>query len=93
MLPEEDVAGSEELIDEDLWTLEFDGSCALFGSREGALIFPSSKIIPKFFKLDFENTSNTTEYEALLLGIEEAKKKWGKILKEKGDIELVFKKV
>ena len=31
--------------------------------------------IPKAFKLEFENTNNTVEYKALILGLEEAKRK------------------
>lgn len=37
--------------------------------------------------------NNTTEYKALLLGIEEAKKRNIKLLKDKGDVELIVKQV
>ena len=43
------------------------------------------------FKLEFRNTNNTTEYEVLLLGIVEAKEKGVKILKAKGDAELIVR--
>lgn len=94
VLLEDEIVGIEELIDKELWTLEFYASCASVGSEvRVVLITPSCKIIPKAFKLNFENTNNTIEYEPLLLGIEEAKRRGVKILRAKGDVELVVKKV
>lgn len=73
-----------------LWIMEFDGSCASAGSGAGVvLISPQGENFPFSFKLEFKNTNNTAEYEALLLGIEQAKKKGIKLLCAKGDAELI----
>ncbi|KAH9328552.1 hypothetical protein KI387_000660 [Taxus chinensis] len=59
-----------------IWTLEFDGSCSTTGSGAGVvLISPNSEIFPSAYKLQFDNTNNTAEYEALLLGLEMARQK------------------
>ena len=72
--------------------LEFDGSFFSSGSRVGVvLISPIGQTFPSSYKLVFENTNNPTKCEALLLGIEEAKKKHVKVLKAKGDVELIVK--
>lgn len=47
-------------------------------SKEGVgagvvVIFPSKQVISPSYKLQFETTNNTTEYESLILGIKEAK--------------------
>lgn len=66
---------SPNLVNE-LWTLEFDGSCANIGSGVGVvLISPDGYKFPFSFKLEFSNTNNTTEYEALLLDLSVAKEK------------------
>lgn len=75
-----------------LWLMEFDGSCATSGSGAGVvLIPPSGDHIPFSFKLEFKNTNNIAEYEALLLGLVEAKRLGVKILWVKGDVELIVK--
>ncbi|XP_059066420.1 uncharacterized protein LOC131857730 [Cryptomeria japonica] len=72
--------------------MEFDGSCAVLGSSAGVvLIPPSGNPIPFSFKLEFKNTNNTAEYEALLLGLAEAKRLGVKLLRAKGDAELIVK--
>ena len=77
-----------------MWTLEFDDSCANVGSGVGVvLISASGETTCLAYKLDFKNTNNTTEYEALLLGILAKKQKGVKILKAQGDVELVVRKV
>ncbi len=77
ILPEEKCEVSKVIDCEDiLWTLEFYGSWS--HSRSGAgviLISPAGQVFPFSFKLDFHNTNNTSEYEALLLGLQEAKSK------------------
>ncbi|KAH9307788.1 hypothetical protein KI387_035699, partial [Taxus chinensis] len=74
-----------------IWTLEFDGSCSTTGSGDGVvLISPNSKIFPSAYKLQFDNTNNTAEYEALLLGLEMARQKGIQNLKVQGDAELIF---
>ncbi|XP_059068434.1 uncharacterized protein LOC131858954 [Cryptomeria japonica] len=89
-----EVAGgvSQPKGEEILWLMEFDGSCAASGSgAEVVLIPPSGTHIPFSFKLEFKNTNNTGEYEALLLGLVEAKKLGVKLLQVKGDAELIVK--
>lgn len=72
--------------------MEFDGSCAVSGFGAGlVLIQPSSNPIHFSFKLEFKNTNNTTKYEALLLGLVEAKRLGVKLLRAKGDVELIVK--
>ncbi|XP_057818560.2 uncharacterized protein LOC131031461 [Cryptomeria japonica] len=74
----------------DVWTLEFDGSCATNGSRaDVVLISPKGEIFPYSFKLQFANTNNTTEYESLLLGMSVALKRGIKNLHAQGDAKLV----
>ncbi|KAH9323704.1 hypothetical protein KI387_018343, partial [Taxus chinensis] len=55
------------------------------------LISPDHEVFPYSRKLMFENTNHTAEYEALLLGMEQAKKKGVKLLKAQGDAELLVK--
>ncbi|XP_057856711.2 uncharacterized protein LOC131066053 [Cryptomeria japonica] len=75
-----------------LWEMEFDGSYASAGSSAGVvLISPQGEKIPFLFKLEFKSTNNTAEYEALLLGIEQARKRGIKLLSAKGDSELIVK--
>ncbi|XP_059067600.1 uncharacterized protein LOC131858387 [Cryptomeria japonica] len=74
----------------EVWTLEFDGSCATNGSRAGAiLISPKGEIFPYSFKLQFANTNNTTEYESLLLGMSVALKRGIRNLHAQRDAELI----
>ncbi|XP_059066583.1 uncharacterized protein LOC131857844 [Cryptomeria japonica] len=78
----------------ELWVMEFDGSCSISSSGAGVvLISPSRKYIPFSFKLEFKNTINSAEYEALLLGLSEAKKLGVQLLWAKGDVELIVKQV
>ena len=83
ILPEEQHRGGEVVsYKEALQTLEFDGSHSNLGSRAGVvLISPLGDIFPFSFKLDFHNTNNTMEYEAFLLGLQEAKAKLSEAIK------------
>ncbi|XP_059076654.1 uncharacterized protein LOC131875933 [Cryptomeria japonica] len=73
---------------ESLWLTEFDGSCAASGSgAEVVLIPPSGNPIPFSFKLEFKNTNNTNEYEALLLGLAEAKRLGNRVWDEIKDFD------
>ncbi|KAH9293046.1 hypothetical protein KI387_041753 [Taxus chinensis] len=81
-------------LDNKIWTLEFDGSCCSFGSGASVvLISPEGKVHAHSFKLMFENTNNTAEYEALLLGMEQARTMGIKLLHAKGDAELIVKQI
>lgn len=74
----------------DVWVLEFDGSCTSVGSCVGVvLISPQGEIFPYSFKLQFSNTDNIVEYESLLLGIEVEHKRRIKNLHAQGDDKLV----
>ena len=48
---------------------------------------------PLAFKLEFGNTNNIEEYEALLLGIVTTKERGIKILKAQGDAELIVRQI
>jgi ribonuclease HI len=53
--------------------MHFDGSCSNEGNRVGIiLISPVGKIHNFYYRLEFACTNNVTEFEALLLGIENA---------------------
>ena len=70
---EKPVNHSVEQKDEFL-QMYFDGS----SSKEGAgasilLIFPGGESISLMYKLEFVTTNNTTEYEALILGLKATK--------------------
>ncbi|KAH9315761.1 hypothetical protein KI387_024388, partial [Taxus chinensis] len=94
-IPEPELQPNPEPAKEEekVWTLEFKGTCS-FGSGAGALLIsPDHEIFPYSHKLMFENTNHTAEYEALLLGMEQARKKGVKLLKAQGDAELLVKQV
>ena len=66
----------EQLEEDETWNMEFDGCCSSIGSGAGViLISPKGDALTHSFKLDFCNTNSTAEYEALLLGLHEAKLK------------------
>ncbi|XP_059071472.1 uncharacterized protein LOC131867183 [Cryptomeria japonica] len=78
----------------ELWSMEFDGSCLSSGLGAGVILIPPhGKVIPYSFKLEFQNMNNMAEYEALLLGLAEAKRLQIKMLKVRGDAELIVKQV
>jgi len=60
---------------------------------EIVLISLEKKIITRYFKLDFETTNSVVEYEALLLGLELAKKMKVQSLSLFSDSEIVVKQV
>ena len=73
-----------------LWKLYFDGSSSKEGSGVGVvLISPIEQVITLSYKLQFLTTNNTVEYEALILGIKEAKDLGVEQLVIFGDAELV----
>ncbi|XP_059067103.1 uncharacterized protein LOC131858119 [Cryptomeria japonica] len=74
--------------------MEFDASHSSSSLGARVVLIPlEGKVIRYAFKLEFQNTNNTAEYEALLLGLVEVKKLHIKMLKVKGDAELIVKQV
>jgi ribonuclease HI len=60
-------------LDDDIWHMHFDGSCSSEGNEAGIiLVSPTGKIHNLSYRLEFPCTKNATEFEALLLGIENA---------------------
>lgn len=69
-----------------LWQMYFDGACSKEGSGVGVPFVSPSGITFKYsFLLAFQCTNNTAEYEALLLGLEVAKRHGIQLLKVLGD--------
>ena len=68
----------------------FDGAYTKDGAGAGVvLIPPEGERITISHKLQFEATNNVAEYEALILGLEAAKKMGVKCISAFGDSELV----
>jgi ribonuclease HI len=60
-------------LDNGMWHMHFDGSCSNEGNKVGIiLISPVGKIHKFSYMLEFSFTNNVNEFEALLLGIENA---------------------
>ncbi|XP_059068184.1 uncharacterized protein LOC131858754 [Cryptomeria japonica] len=92
--PQDESMLTDSSMSDALWSIEFDGSCS--SSELGVrvvLIPPHGKVIPYSFKLEFQNMNNTAQYEALLLGLAEARRMQIKKLKVRGDTELIVKQV
>lgn len=74
----------------DVWIMDFDGSSASMGSgARVVLVSPEGEFFPYSYKLQFPNTNNIAEYEALILGLNMAQIKGIQNLHVKGDVELV----
>jgi ribonuclease HI len=88
---EEDNIPLEQIdLDDGMWNIHFDGSCSNEGNRAGIiLISPIGKIHNFSYRLEFDCTNNVTEFEALLLGIENAYNLGCGHLSVFGDSELV----
>jgi ribonuclease HI len=57
--------------DDELWHMHFDGSHSNEGNGAGIiLVSPAGKIHNLSYRLEFACSNNATEFEALLLGIE-----------------------
>jgi ribonuclease HI len=81
-------------ISNKLWKVYFDGSSSREGSGAGVvLISPTDQVITLSFKLQFLTTNNTTEYEALILGMKAAKDLGVGQLTVFGDAELGMQQV
>jgi hypothetical protein len=60
-------------LDDDMWHMHFDGSCSNEGNGARIiLVSPIGKINNLSYRLEFDCTSNVTEFEGLLSGIENA---------------------
>jgi len=58
-----------------VWKLYFDGANLKEGSRAGIVIIsPTNEKFLLSYKLEFEATNNVVKYEALILGLEAARK-------------------
>ena len=89
MEKEKSVKRSVEQKDE-LWKMYFDGSSSKEGAGAGILLIsPGGESVSLMYKLEFVTTNNTTEYEALLLGLKDAKYMGIKQIYVYGDFELV----
>jgi hypothetical protein len=62
-----------EDYDDGMWHMHFDGACSSEGNIAGIILYsPVGKIHNFSYRLEFSCTNNVTEFEALLLGIENA---------------------
>ncbi|KAH9315188.1 hypothetical protein KI387_023815, partial [Taxus chinensis] len=58
---------------DDIWLMCFDGACSQSGNGAGVVIkSPVGRQFNYTFQLSFEATNNTTEFEALCLGLQQA---------------------
>jgi ribonuclease HI len=88
---------TEELCKNGIWKMYFDGASSSEGAGAGILLVaPEGKfIVPFSYRLqwDIDYTNNVCEYEALILGLEAAKKLNIKNLEVYGDAELIVRQV
>jgi ribonuclease HI len=92
----EKIARHEEVRNSppQIWTLYFDGSKSQEGLRERCiLIDPKGKQNFLSWKLEFQCTNNTVEYEALVQGIKKSIDLNIKELKVFGDSKIIVRKV
>ena len=74
-----------------IWTMYFDGASAQNSAGVGiVLISPTNKNIHLSYKLDFKTTNNVAKYEALLLGVKEAKDMGIMCMNIFGDADLII---
>jgi ribonuclease HI len=77
-------------LEEGMWHMHFDGSCSNEGNGDVIILYsPIGKIHNFYYRLEFPCTNNVTEFEALLLGIENAYNLGCDHLTIFGDSELV----
>jgi ribonuclease HI len=93
------LSNSLELIEEEakeeriseVWHMHFDGAFSRSGKGAGIVIeSPSGQEFSFAYRLEFDDTNNVAEYEALLLGLELCKNMGVKYLNIKGDSDLVI---
>jgi ribonuclease HI len=88
---DEDNTTLEQIeLDNGMWHMHFDGSCSNEGNGAGIILYsPMGKIHNFSYRLEFACRNNVTEFEALLLGIENAYNLGCGHLTVFGDSELV----
>jgi hypothetical protein len=71
---DEDNTTLEQIdLEDGMWHMHFDGSCSNEGNGAGIILYSLVGKIHNFsYRLEFACTNNITEFEALLLGIENA---------------------
>jgi len=92
-----DEKESENMHSTGIWKMFFDGALSCEGAGAGVLfVAPENKfVVPFSYRLqwDIDYTNNVCEYEALVLGLEAAKKLNIKNLEVYGDAELIVKQM
>jgi ribonuclease HI len=88
---DEDNTTLEQInVEDGMWHIHFDGSCSNEGNITGIILYSLVGKIHKFYyRLEFACINNVTEFEALLLGIENAYNLGCGHLTVFGDSELV----
>ncbi|XP_026383367.1 uncharacterized protein LOC113278849 [Papaver somniferum] len=79
-------------IKEEAWLLYFDGSDTPSNNTGGAgivLVSPTSEVFSHSFKLDFQCTNNSAEYEAFLIELSLSKQAGDTHLEVRGDSKLL----
>ncbi len=91
--PKYRTTNSEDIFNESLWHLDFDGSINRLGDGAGVWIhnMENNHAEGHAFILNFKCTNNMTEYEALILGLQFASKIGAKRVSIMGDSELIIK--
>jgi ribonuclease HI len=91
MFSNEDNTTLEQIdLENGMWYMHFDGSCSNEGNRAGIILYsPVGKIHKFSYRLEFACTNNVIEFEALLIGIENAYNLGCGHLTVFGDFELV----
>jgi ribonuclease HI len=77
-----------------IWKMFFDRASSSIGAGAGVIfILPCQETISLSYKLEFETINNVEEYEALVLGMRDAKKMGIKEVTVFGDVELIIQQV
>ena len=88
---------TEDMCSIGIWKMFFDGALSCEGSGAGVLfVAPEERFIVTFsyiLQWDIDYTNNVCEYEALVLGLEAARRLKIKNLEVYGDAELIVKKI
>ena len=74
-----------------VWNMYFDGASTQNSTGAGVvLISPSKETIHLSYKLDFKTTKNIAEYEALLLGVKDAREMGIMCMRIFGGVDLII---